>query len=104
MRRIILILVSFVFMFSLCSFNTMAQDKKKAKDTKKTEAVKDKSKKTDTKVEKKADAPTTVYVLEKGNAYHKKNCRLVKSGKKGITLEEAKKQKYEPCKICNPPK
>lgn len=42
----------------------------------------------------------TVYVTDAGKKYHAKNCSLVKTGKKGIELSEAKKQGYEPCKIC----
>ena len=41
----------------------------------------------------------TVYVKENGKKFHKRNCKLV-SGKKGIKLSEAKKQAYEPCKVC----
>lgn len=42
----------------------------------------------------------TVYVTENGKKYHAKNCDLAKTGKKGITLEEAKKKGFEPCKAC----
>ena len=42
----------------------------------------------------------TVYVTETGKKYHAKNCDIVKTGKKGITLEEAKKKGLEPCKVC----
>ena len=42
----------------------------------------------------------TVYVTETGKKYHAKNCDIVKTGKKGITLEEAKKKGLEPCKAC----
>jgi hypothetical protein len=42
----------------------------------------------------------TVYVTETGKKYHAKNCDIVKTGKKGITLEEAKKKRLEPCKVC----
>ncbi|MBC8065292.1 MAG: hypothetical protein H7Y17_10705 [Chlorobia bacterium] len=45
----------------------------------------------------------TVYAVEKGKAYHKKNCTL-KSGSKGMTLAAAKKKGYKPCKVCKPPK
>jgi len=50
----------------------------------------------------KAPASTIVYAVEKGKAYHKKNCKL-KTGSKGITLAEAKKKGYKPCKVCKPP-
>lgn len=42
----------------------------------------------------------TVYITENGKKYHAKNCNLVKTGKKGIELAEAKKQGLEPCKAC----
>jgi hypothetical protein len=42
----------------------------------------------------------TVYVTESGKKYHAKNCSIVKNGKKGIDLAEAKKQGFEPCKSC----
>ena len=42
----------------------------------------------------------TVYVTESGKKYHTKNCDVARTGKKGIELSEAKKQGYEPCKVC----
>jgi hypothetical protein len=42
----------------------------------------------------------TVYATENGKKYHAKNCSLVKTGKKGMTLAEAKKGGFEPCKAC----
>lgn len=42
----------------------------------------------------------TVYVTANGKKYHKKNCKLVNEGKKGITLDEAKKKGLEPCGVC----
>ena len=42
----------------------------------------------------------TVYITENGKKYHAKNCSIVKTGKKGITLNEARKIGYEPCKVC----
>ncbi len=42
----------------------------------------------------------TVYVTDNGKKYHAKNCDVVKTGKKGIELSEAKKQGYEACKVC----
>lgn len=44
----------------------------------------------------------TVYVTENGKKFHKKNCDLAKTGKKGIELKDAKKQGYEACKSCKP--
>jgi hypothetical protein len=45
-------------------------------------------------------AAQTVYATENGKKYHAKNCSLAKTGKKGITLAEAKKGGLEPCKAC----
>lgn len=42
----------------------------------------------------------TVYITETGKKYHAKNCRLAKTGKKGIPLKEAKKLGYKACKMC----
>jgi hypothetical protein len=42
----------------------------------------------------------TVYITESGKKYHAKNCSVAKTGKKGILLKDAKKEGYEPCKIC----
>jgi len=42
----------------------------------------------------------TVYITDSGKKYHAKNCSIVKTGKKGIELAEARKQGYEPCKSC----
>ncbi len=44
---------------------------------------------------------TTVYVIEAGKSYHKKNCKL-KKGSKGMAIAEAKKKGYKPCKVCKP--
>jgi hypothetical protein len=43
-----------------------------------------------------------VYVTEKGKKFHKKNCTVVKEGKKGLELADAKKQKYTSCEVCKP--
>ena len=42
----------------------------------------------------------TVYVTDNGKKYHAKNCTVVKTGKKGMDLAAAKKEGYEPCKVC----
>jgi hypothetical protein len=42
----------------------------------------------------------TVYVSKTGKKYHAKNCDLAKTGKSGMTLTEAKKAGFEPCKAC----
>ncbi len=42
----------------------------------------------------------TVYIADNGKKYHQRNCSSAKTGKHGIELAEAKKQGYEPCKVC----
>lgn len=50
----------------------------------------------------KPPVSNTVYAVEKGKSYHKKNCEL-KTGSKGMTLVAAKKKGYKACKVCKPP-
>lgn len=42
----------------------------------------------------------TVYITDSGKKYHAKNCSVAKTGKKGIALKDAKKDGYDPCKVC----
>lgn len=42
----------------------------------------------------------TVYISDNGKKYHQRNCSTAKTGKHSIELAEAKKQGYEPCKVC----
>jgi hypothetical protein len=44
----------------------------------------------------------TVYVQETGKKYHIKNCSAAGTGKKGMTIAEAKKEGYTACKVCKP--
>lgn len=44
----------------------------------------------------------TVYVQEQGKKYHMKNCSVAGTGKKGLSIAEAKKAGYTACKICKP--
>ena len=43
-----------------------------------------------------------VYVTPTGKKYHRESCRFLSKTKNSISLAEAK-QKYSPCKRCNPP-
>ena len=73
-----------------------------AKDTsKKTESKTEKNteKKTKKKTESKGDM---VYVTKTGKKYHRGNCSSLSKSKIEIPLKEAR-EKYEPCKRCNPP-
>ena len=45
----------------------------------------------------------TVYVTRTGKKYHRGSCRYLKKSKIKITLSEAKKR-YQPCKVCKPPR
>lgn len=49
------------------------------------------------------DAEVVVYITKTGTKYHVATCGTLKQSKIEITLEEAKAQGYEPCKLCNPP-
>jgi methylphosphotriester-DNA--protein-cysteine methyltransferase len=45
-----------------------------------------------------------VYITKTGAKYHRDGCSSLKKSKISITLQEAVKLGYEPCKICNPPR
>jgi hypothetical protein len=47
--------------------------------------------------------PIYAYITKTGKKYHNGNCRHLKKSKIKITLEEAKKRGYTPCKVCKPP-
>jgi len=51
-----------------------------------------------------AEESRMVYVTPKGAKYHLADCRTLKKSKdvSAITIEEAKAQGYEPCKVCKP--
>ncbi|HHV80497.1 TPA: nuclease [bacterium] len=52
---------------------------------------------------KKSDKTIWVYITETGKKYHRAKCRYLDKSCIEITLEEAKKAGYEPCKVCKPP-
>lgn len=52
---------------------------------------------------KKPDKTIWVYITETGKKYHRAKCRYLDKSCIEITLEEAKKAGYEPCKVCKPP-
>lgn len=43
-----------------------------------------------------------VYITETGKKYHREGCKYLEESKIPISLEEAKRQGYKPCKICKP--
>ncbi len=49
------------------------------------------------------DEAVIVYTTEKGEKYHRADCPHIRSGRKEITLKEAKERGYTPCKTCKPP-
>ncbi len=59
-------------------------------------------KKKEPKTEKKTDPTTWVYIIDKGEKYHREGCRHLKSKNK-VTLKRAKDLGKEPCRTCDPP-
>ncbi len=55
-----------------------------------------------TDVNKTVDKPEYVYVSKSGKKYHKQDCRFLVGEPRRMTIEEAKKKKFEPCKFCFP--
>ena len=51
-----------------------------------------------------ADEPANnnVVISAKGKKYHNPGCRTVKNVSKTLTITEAQKLGYKPCKICKP--
>lgn len=47
-------------------------------------------------------AADMVVVTAKGKKYHRPDCRTVKQMVKELTVEEAQKLGYKPCKVCKP--
>ena len=45
----------------------------------------------------------TVYITDTGQRYHLSTCRSLRLSKHAISLGEAKRRGYTPCKICQPP-
>lgn len=55
-------------------------------------------------VEENKDKGIIVYITDTGKKYHREGCRYLEQSKIEISLEEAKRRGYEPCKVCDPPK
>ena len=45
-----------------------------------------------------------VFITSTGKKYHRANCRYLRQSKIPISLSDAKKQGYTPCKVCKPPR
>ncbi|MBN2878282.1 MAG: hypothetical protein JXN65_01510 [Clostridia bacterium] len=43
-----------------------------------------------------------VYITDTGKKYHRLGCRYLDDSCHSITLADAEKLGYEPCKVCNP--
>jgi hypothetical protein len=50
-----------------------------------------------------AGGDTIVYITNSGTKYHCAGCRSLRRSSIPISLAEAKRRGYTPCKICNPP-
>ena len=48
------------------------------------------------------DIEKIVYISKTGKKYHLENCRTLRGEKEAIDVNEAMKNGYEACKICNP--
>ena len=48
------------------------------------------------------DIEKIVYISKTGKKYHLENCRTLRGEKEAIDVNEAIKNGYEACKICNP--
>lgn len=46
----------------------------------------------------------TVYITDTGKRYHVSTCRYLASSKHSISLGNAKRRGYTPCKVCQPPR
>lgn len=45
----------------------------------------------------------TVYVTPSGQKYHRADCRMVENVSESLSLTQALKIGFQPCKICHPP-
>ena len=58
----------------------------------------------ETETPRKDQGEVIVYITEGGKKYHKESCTWLSRSKKiALSLEEAKKRGYTPCKTCKPP-
>jgi len=45
----------------------------------------------------------TIFITKSGSKYHRAGCRYLKGGGTPISLQEAVRRGYTPCKVCKPP-
>lgn len=50
-----------------------------------------------------SEVSVSVVVTPEGKKYHYADCRTVKKKYRVLTVAQARKQGYKPCKVCNPP-
>jgi micrococcal nuclease len=90
-----------------CAYEKRARESQKGlwvpdvtqkKDTTIPPAVKEEPKSTDENTEE-----VTVYITKTGKKYHRGDCEWLYASRIAVTLKEAKKRGYEPCKVCKPP-
>ena len=48
------------------------------------------------------ESRATVYVTRTGERYHRGSCHHLRRSKFAVSLSEAKRQGYTPCKVCRP--
>jgi cell division protein FtsB len=48
------------------------------------------------------EKPELVYVLKSGKKYHLQGCRFLFGESIQMTIDDAKRRKFEPCKVCLP--
>jgi len=91
MRKFLILMSAWLFVFSLLGVNHAFADTKTTVKTVKTDKA------------AAADDDPTVYVTPNGKKYHKKNCKQAAVGKSGIKLSEALLKDITACKLCKPP-
>jgi hypothetical protein len=55
------------------------------------------------KKQERAPPEITVYITKTGKKYHRLGCRYLRKSCIPISLTEAKRRGYTPCKVCKPP-
>lgn len=48
------------------------------------------------------ESTITVYVTDTGERYHRGSCMHLRRSKHAVSLKEAKRRGYTPCKVCRP--
>lgn len=48
------------------------------------------------------ESQVTVYITWTGERYHRGDCQHLRSSKIPVSLRDAKRQGYTPCKVCRP--